>query len=608
MRASLTVIDPHLQWLYDDTPAHVRTGTRVPVLFEWHGDLETLVRFGMRLSATSGGIISADMLLSKLPHVHDLGLESIELAQRAYPTLDVSRPDIKADKLQPVIGDDTGKSVIVGIVDSGIDYTHASFRKPDGKTRILYLWDQLLTLVKPRSGGSPRISSEALPGNIDQQYRWGVEFTEQAINAALASGQPLRTKDTPEAHGSHVMGIAAGNGAQKPGSPATTFVGVAAAADLIVVATDFSHGNFNQIRQGIEYILKRALQRGSPCVINLSLGMPLGARDGKSASEKAIDALLTSKGRAIVVAAGNDANKKKHVQGRIAQGASDTLTFLVDQKQFGEKVIVEVWYGLKSTAERFNVEISDPSNAKMVLAAPTGAAPTTTRGTLGRSIVSIESATNLPQTAKNRILIVIQRTSRLTRISPGTWSIKLSGAAAGADAQAGAYHAYLYAPGSPHVPATVFTSPAPQINAASTVCIPATATKVISAGSFITKPVADTHKLSDFSSQGPTLDGRQIPTLCAPGQTITSVRAANAAAGPKTAAFMAMKGTSMAAPHVAGVVAGMLQVKPALQPSDIANLLGTQADAPPAPAPNAWGAGRVNALSAVTAAKAIATS
>ena len=583
----MTVIDPHLQWLYEDTPAQERAATRVSVMFEWHGDLEALTSFGMRLFVTTGGIISADMPLSKLPDVHALGLESIDLSRQAYPSLDVSRPDIGADKLQPVIGAETGKGVIIGIVDTGIDYTHASFCKPDGTTRLLYLWDQRLTLVKSRPGGKPRYPMEALPANMTDPYQTGVEFTEQAINAALTSGKPLRTRDTLLAHGSHVMGIAAGNGVATAGKPPTSFVGVAPAADLIVVATDFK---FASIRLGFEYILERAKQLGRPCVVNLSLGMPLGARDGMGKEEKGIDAVLTTSGRAIVIAAGNNADKKRHVQGKIAQGAQDTLTFSVDTKQTGDAITVQIWYGLKSTAERFDVEVRDP----------TGALPDAQKR-LGNAVVNIQPQINLPQHAKNLITIAIKRDNRVRRISPGIWSIKLSGKVVGSGAQAGAYHAYLDAPGKTGVPPTAFSSS--QVSQASTVCIPATATKAISVGSYITKPSASTHKLSDFSSQGPALDDRSLPTLCAPGQLITSVRAVNAQQGPKGASFFAMQGTSMATPHVAGVVAGMLQVDSTLDQDDIVAMLGAQADAPPSPASNMWGKGRLNALKSITAAK-----
>ncbi|MGY3131157.1 subtilisin family serine protease [Bradyrhizobium sp. USDA 4501] len=603
----MTVIDPHLQWMYDDTPARERAMTRVPVTFEWHGDLAELMALGMRLHATAGGIISADMPLSSLTEVHRLGIEYIELARSLYSPLDVSRSDIRANQLQPVIGSEVGRGVIVGIVDTGIDYTHASFRKPDGKTRILSIWDQRLESVPARRGRPPRFPAEGSPGNnVDGTARRGVEFTEDAINRALAAGgRPLRTKDVrEEPHGSHVMGIAAGNGAASPGSPATAFVGIAPAADLIVVATRFDALGFALIRQGIEYIQERAKQRNCACVINLSLGGSLGARDGRSFDERAIDAALGTEGRAIVVSAGNDGNKNKHVRGRIARGAADRITFRIDDRQIAKRIDIEIWYGLKSTAERVDLTIADPSGASMSLAATDDPI----RGTLGRSTVSIASSIAIPRHDKNRISIVLQ--SNGPRIAPGTWSITLKGTIVGTGADAGIYHGYLNAPGRKGIPPTAFTSL--QTSPASTASIPATALKAISVGAYVTKPSADLHKPAAFSSQGPTLDDRQFPTLCAPGQWITSARAINAKPSPENDVagkpFTAMKGTSMAAPHVAGVVAAMLQVKPALKQDEIAKLLVDHADAPSTPLPNTWGHGRVNALNSVTAAKAPAGS
>ena len=247
--------------------------------------------------------------------------------------------------------------------------------------------------------------------------------------------------------------------------------------------------------------------------------------------------------------------------------------------------------------------IRDPSNTAIQLAAPAGTATATSqRGTRGSAAVSIDSTVNVPQLVKNRITITIKRDSRFRRIAAGTWSITLTGKAVGGGG--GAYHAYLDAHGNPKAPPTIFTS---KVSPVSTVTIPATATKAISVGSYITKPAASMHTLSKFSSQGPALDDRPLPTLCAPGQEITSVKAFDPKDKP-IQTFVAKSGTSMAAPHVAGVVAGMLQVKPALKADAIAQLLAAQADTPTSPAPNTWGHGRVNALNAVTAAKTSAIS
>jgi subtilisin family serine protease len=260
---------------------------------------------------------------------------------------------------------------------------------------------------------------------------------------------------------------------------------------------------------------------------------------------------------------------------------------------------VQIWYGLKSVAERFDVQIRDPSNVAIQVAAPAGTAtatPTGQRGTLGSAAVSVSSEVNLPQHAKNRITIAIKRDSRLRRIAAGTWTITLTGKTVGSGG--GAYHGYMAAHGNPKMPQTIFTA---KVSPASTVTFPSTATKAISVGSFMTKPAASKHTLSNFSSQGPALDDRTLPLLCARGEPITSVKAYDK--DKPTETFVAKSGTSMAAPHVAGVVAGMLQVKPALKADAIAQLLAAQADTPTAPAPNTWGHGRVNALNAVTATK-----
>jgi subtilisin family serine protease len=140
---------------------------------------------------------------------------------------------------------------------------------------------------------------------------------------------------------------------------------------------------------------------------------------------------------------------------------------------------------------------------------------------------------------------------------------------------------------------------------ASTVQLPATATKAITVASYITTPAADLGKLAPSSSRGPTLDKRTepVPTLAAPGKSITAARASNAKGG--TGDFMEMEGTSMAAPHVTGVVAAMLQVKPTLGQDKILDILRNNVR-PPAgtsPDPNHWGKGMLDGEAAVTAAK-----
>ncbi|NKK01229.1 S8 family serine peptidase [Rhizobium leguminosarum bv. viciae] len=597
----MTVIDPRLQWLFDDTPPGTRSAKTVSVLFEWSGDVDILVKFGMVVLTTTGGIVSAQMPLSKLPFIDKLGIEAIEMTGRIFPTLDVSRADISADKVPPLTGNEPGKGVIIGIIDTGIDYRHASFRKANGQTRILYLWDQRLTLVPSRRGKQPRFPSETLPfDGAKPSFQTGVEFNGKAINDALSKGPQLRTQDTPQGHGSHVMGIAAGNGLPTPGAAASAYVGIAPSADLIVVATDFAHRGLELILQGIEYILARAEECNCPCVINLSLGTSSGARDGKSLTEKAIDAHLTTAGRSIVVAAGNAADDKAHAQGKVAQGATQSFGFTTDQKETADYLVIEVWYGLTKNSERFDIDLIAPGGEKASLKAPATGASQSGAVALGKNSVRIVSEVAMPNTGKNRVLIRVEKGGPRYQLAAGNWVISLRGKVVAAGANDGIFHAYLEAPKRKGGPLTVFSAPSP----ASTVCIPATASKVVSVGSYITKPASGLHKLSAFSSLGPALDGRPLPTLCAPGQMITSVRAANMQSD-QGKPFTAMQGTSMAAPHVAGTIACLLQVEPTLTQDQISNILKRTADPPAAAAPNSWGSGRVNALKAVTDANAL---
>ena len=94
----------------------------------------------------------------------------------------------------------SGSGVIVGIIDSGIDYTHPDFINSGGTTRILYLWDQNATGTPP-------------PG-----FRKGAEYTQNQINQALQSRTPRETVPLVDTvgHGTAVAGIAAGNGMASP--------------------------------------------------------------------------------------------------------------------------------------------------------------------------------------------------------------------------------------------------------------------------------------------------------------------------------------------------------------------------------------------------------
>lgn len=174
-----------------------------------------------------------------------------------------------------------GKDVIVGIIDTGIDFSHPDLQNPDGSTRVLYLWDQ------------------ANGADDEPTYGYGHEWDSAAINAGTC------THTDPGAyygHGTSVAALATSNGQATEKYP-----GVAPESDIIFVASDFSALGWTQtVADAVEYIINKANTLGRPCVINTSLGTYYGSHDGLDDAAQMIDGLLkAAPGRAIVASAGN---------------------------------------------------------------------------------------------------------------------------------------------------------------------------------------------------------------------------------------------------------------------------------------------------------------
>src|SRR5262249_53109875 len=251
---------------------------------------------------------------------------SIRKRRRDHAGLDDSVPDIKADQVWSRSGDNftgyTGKDVVVGILDSGIDFRHAAFRRADGTTRIHKIWDQTLTAQAGETVPGPITTASLLdtPGTpIPLGY--GVEYDSNQINAAIqnsSSGIKARHKDE-DGHGSHVAGIAAGDGSQSGGCHGSYhYIGVATDATFILGRRrgltksdgDTPPTNTDTNFDGLRYIINEAKKINKPVVINFSIWFFSEDIDGTGFEATLIDKLLTnnSTGTAIVVIAGNGAD------------------------------------------------------------------------------------------------------------------------------------------------------------------------------------------------------------------------------------------------------------------------------------------------------------
>ena len=268
------------------------------VAVKFSGSVSALKTAGLDIAEIAGGFAYGKTNVAGLVALdRDPQVISIEKQRRHRVHLDDSVPELKADQVWSRSGDNftgyTGKDVIVGIIDTGIDFRHAAFQHADGTTRIHKIWDQTLTA----QGG------ETVPGPINRAslldtpgtpiaLGYGVEYDVGQIKAAITNdaSAPIKARHKDDdGHGSHVAGIAAGDGSQSGSCHgAFHYIGVATDATLIVVRKWHLSDNdsktpptsTNTMLDAIRYVINEARQLNKPVVINLSLGFFSEKMDG----------------------------------------------------------------------------------------------------------------------------------------------------------------------------------------------------------------------------------------------------------------------------------------------------------------------------------------
>ncbi|MGZ4079005.1 MAG: S8 family serine peptidase [Bacteroidia bacterium] len=184
-----------------------------------------------------------------------------------------------------------GSGIVIGLIDTGIDFTHPDFNDSLGKSRVKFLWDQNLDTA----------ANSPLP------YGYGQEWNNLQIDSGLAAGS---TDVDFAGHGTHVTGIAAGNG-----RASGHYGGVAPKADIILVCLNFYSSSSTLITDAVNYIYAKANLLGKPCVINASLGDYYGSHDGLDLQAQLISNMINAQtnGTAFVAAAGNAGNIPFHL-------------------------------------------------------------------------------------------------------------------------------------------------------------------------------------------------------------------------------------------------------------------------------------------------------
>ncbi len=230
-----------------------------------------------------------------------------------------------------------GQGTIIGIIDTGIDYTHKAFLDNSGNTRILKMWDQ--------SDNS---------GNMPADFGYGSEYSESDINKALQSEEPLKIVPMTDevGHGTFLAGVAGGSEDVE-----NDFVGAVPFCKLVVVklkpAKRYLREHYmlptgvpayqeNDIMLALGYLRRQASIFGMPLSVVLGVGSNRGSHSGQSPLSSSIDDFAKKAASAIAIAGGNEGDKRHHFRGKVSKKNDyENVEIRVGENENG--FMVEVW-------------------------------------------------------------------------------------------------------------------------------------------------------------------------------------------------------------------------------------------------------------------------
>lgn len=230
-----------------------------------------------------------------------------------------------------------GNRVLIGFLDTGIDYGNPIFRNLDGATRIAAIWDQTVQSGSPPEG-----------------FLYGSEYVREEIDRALRSGAPeeiVPSRDT-NGHGTFVASVAAGGvdeGTRFSGAAPESTIAVVKLKeakqylkDYYLIAGGEPCYQENDIMLGVRYLDELAGRLGLPLVMCITLGTNMGDHTGSSPLASYLNSFAAINNRILVTGTGNEANQRHHYEGRLEdRGDADTVEVRVEKGAAG--FTAELW-------------------------------------------------------------------------------------------------------------------------------------------------------------------------------------------------------------------------------------------------------------------------
>lgn len=415
-----------------------------------------------------------------------------------------------------------GQGVLIGVIDTGIDYRHEAFIKEDGTSKVLYIWDQSIRSVEPQSDFIP----------------FGTAYTKEQINQALTSEEPLSIVPSMDVvgHGTYLAGIAAGNRKEQDG-----FSGVVPDAELVVVkmkqakrwlkefwktpeeAITFQKNDFIM---GLNFLIEISRRENRPISILIGIGTSQGAHDERGALSRYISTLALRDGICISIAGGNEGNTGHHYMGTITEG-QDLVELQVGPDVRGFSM--EFW-GI--TPGNFSIDITSPSGEYIPRIPPRRTEARVVKFIFERTIINIDYQLVEAQSGDQLILL------RFSEPTQGLWNFKVYSSAD----LTFSYHCWL---------------PIERFLSRDTYFVRANPNYTLTSPGNTFLPIvttaydSDTGQLYIEASRGFMRTESIAPTIAAPGVGLI---------GPNIpSGYTTYTGTSVAAAHTAGIGAMLLE-------------------------------------------------
>ena len=542
-------------------------------------------KLGDRITARKNSMVTAELPASRALWVGEQPWAvSVELGQPlTMPTPDVSggKPGVPAPALRR-FGErrrhGSGKGVLIGLIDvGGFDFAHPDFLDARGKTRFVSIWDQ----GGDNHQGPPAFGYGSVITKRDMDRAIAFSKKPQGLPAHLLEPQ---SQMQPGSHGTHVASIAAGNrGVCREADVAAVLISIP--QDAVDRRTSFYDST--RLAHAVDWLLELAGDR--PISINISLGTNGHAHDDSSAISRWIDSALTVPGRSVCVAAGNAGQDKAEFEGDIgyilgrvhASGkiAARELVSDIEWNVVGNGVAdlseneLEIWYGPE---DRFAVQVKPPGLPWTERLEPGEFIEN--RQLPDRSFLSVYNELYSAGNGCNYMAIYLSPQLRrpVVGVRAGQWLVRLIGL----EVRGGEFHCWIERDDPRKIgrigkrDAWVFPSFFSERSFvdASTVSSLACGHRVVSVANLD----EERRRINPTSSQGPTREGRHKPDIAAPG---TNVVASNGFDPEQR--WIAMSGTSMASPHVAGIVGLMLAVNPNLTGAQVSGIMQRTAEPMP---------------------------